>query len=203
MIACHCATFRIGSPPDSFAICRSTTRQNCCRFGVATAGVLYLGVTHGSFPWVSLTLAFSFALYSMVKKTAPLGSVNGLLLETALLLLPALAYLLYVGSRAEAAFLHQDVLTDGLLIGSGLATMIPLLLFASAAQRIPMLWIGLLQYIAPTMQFLLAVFVYAEPLTRERLIGFSLVWVALIVFAAEGLARRLAQGKGRIDVPGA
>jgi chloramphenicol-sensitive protein RarD len=155
--------------------------------GLAAAGVTYLTIAYGSLPWIALTLAISFALYGLVKKLAPLGSVNGLALETGMLSLPALAYLLFLDRAGTGAFLHSEPRINLLLVGAGFATTIPLLLFASAARRIPLLWIGLLQYIAPTIQFILGVTIYHEALTTQRLIGFSMVWAALIVFAVEGV----------------
>jgi chloramphenicol-sensitive protein RarD len=154
--------------------------------GLAAAGVLYLNFAYGSLPWIALTLAFSFGLYGLVKKTAPLGSLYGLTLETGLLFLPALITLLYVETIGQGAFLHTGAISDVLMVGAGLMTTIPLLMFASAARRIPLSLVGILQYIAPTLQFLLGVLVYAEPFTHAQLIGFSIVWIALIFFAVEG-----------------
>lgn len=154
--------------------------------GLAGAGVLYLTLAYGAPPWIALTLAFSFGTYGLVKKTAPLGSVHGLTLETGVLLLPALVYLLYAERTGAAAFLHTGATYDALLVGSGLMTMLPLLMFASAARRIPLSLLGVLQYIAPTLQFLLGVLLYGEPFTQAQVIGFSLVWVALVIFSIEG-----------------
>jgi chloramphenicol-sensitive protein RarD len=155
--------------------------------GLAALGVVYLTVVYGSLPWIALVLAVTFALYGLVKKLAPLGSANGLALETGLLFVPAVAYLVYAQLAGTGAFLHSGARIDLLLVGAGIATTVPLLLFASAARRIPLLWIGLLQYIAPTIQFLLGVLVYHEALTPHRLVGFCIVWAALAVFAAEGI----------------
>jgi len=149
--------------------------------GLAAAGVLYLTVAYGSLPWIALTLAFSFGAYGLVKKTAPLGSVYGLTLETGLLFLPALLYLLYSETTGQGAFLHTGATSDVLLMCAGLVTTIPLSL------------VGILQYIAPTLQFLLGVLVYGEPFTHTQFIGFSIVWVALILFGAEGFLIRRAQ----------
>jgi chloramphenicol-sensitive protein RarD len=154
--------------------------------GLAAVGVLYLTWAYGSLPWISLTLAFSFGVYGLVKKTAPLNSVYGLTLETGLLFLPALLYLLYSETAGQGAFLHSGVISDVLLAGAGLMTTVPLLMFASAARRIPLSLVGILQYIAPTLQFLLGVLVYGEPFTHTQLIGFGMVWVALILFGGEG-----------------
>lgn len=159
---------------------------------LAAVGVIYLTVTYGRLPWIALSLAFSFGIYGLVKKLAPLGSLYGLTLETALVFLPALIYLTFVQSAGTGAFLHQGVLTDILLIGTGAVTSIPLLMFASAAREIPLTMIGILQYIAPTLQFLIGVFLYREPFDQSRLIGFSLVWLALIIFWVENyLANRV------------
>ena len=160
--------------------------------GLATLGVLYLTFAHGSLPWISLTLAFTFAIYGLVKKTSPLGPLHGLTLETGLLLLPATIYLLYVDGAGNAAFLHSGAGLDLLLVGAGLVTAVPLLLFASAAQRIPLALLGVLQYIAPTLQFLLGVLVYQEAFSHTQLIGYGLVWIALLIFGIEGFVAHRA-----------
>lgn len=158
---------------------------------LAAVGVLYLTVTYGAPPWIALTLAFSFGLYGLVKKLAPLNATHGLTLETGWLIVPALGYLLWAEASGQGAFGHSDPVTTGLLIGAGLVTTVPLLLFAGAAHRIPLSWMGFLQYIAPTLQFLLGVLVYGEPFGLNQLIGFGLVWLALAVLAGENvLARR-------------
>ncbi len=160
--------------------------------GLATLGVIYLTWTYGSLPWIALSLAFSFGFYGLVKKTSPLGSLYGLTLETGLVFLPALGYLLYVQAAGQGAFGHTGVVSDLLMIGAGVVTTIPLLMFASAARRIPLTMVGIMQYIAPTLQFLLGVLLYKEPFTTSKLIGFSMIWIALIVFWLEGLfARRM------------
>ncbi len=153
--------------------------------GLAALGVLYLTVQYGTLPWIALALAFTFGLYGLLKKIAPLGSFHGLTLETAILLLPGLAYLLFLYTQGEAAFGFAGITTSVLLAFSGVLTAIPLLLFGSAARQIPLTMIGLLQYIAPTVQFLLGVLVYNEPFTTTRLIGFSIIWMALIIFWLE------------------
>jgi chloramphenicol-sensitive protein RarD len=155
--------------------------------GLATAGVLYLTFAYGSLPWIALTLAISFALYGLVKKTAPLRPLHGLTLETGILFLPAMSYLIYCELAHNGAFLHSSLLLNLMLFGAGLVTVTPLLMFASAAQKIPLTMIGVLQYINPTMQFLLGVFIYKEPFNHHRLIGFGIVWIALILFGMEGI----------------
>lgn len=159
---------------------------------LAAIGVVYLTFAYGQLPWIALLLAFTFGFYGLVKKIAPLGPVYGLTLETGILFLPALAYLGVVQADSTAAFLHAGITSDLLMIGAGLVTTIPLLMFASAAKQIPLTMIGVLQYIAPTIQFLIGVFIYKETFDQSRLIGFSIVWLALIIFWVENyLANRI------------
>ncbi|MDQ5854434.1 MAG: EamA family transporter RarD, partial [Chloroflexota bacterium] len=149
------------------------------------------------------TLAGSFGGYGLLRKTAPLRSLEGLVLETLLLFLPALAYLLYLEWAGTAAFGHAGGTTQILLASAGVATALPLLLFAAGARRITLASLGILQYIAPTLQFLLGVLVYHEPLSRARLIGFCLVWLALGLYTLEGMHRggREAQLQPAIGEP--
>ncbi len=158
--------------------------------GLAALGVIYLTFAYGALPWVALTLAISFGFYGLVKKNAPLDSLPGLTLETGLLFVPAVGFLLYSEFTNTGAFLHISPVLNLMLAGAGLVTSIPLLLFASAAHRIPLTTIGVLQYVNPTIQFLLGTLVYKEPFDQHRLIGFGMVWVALILFALEGLLKR-------------
>lgn len=153
--------------------------------GLTTAGVLYLTFAFGSLPWIALTLAISFATYGLMKKIAPLSSLSGLTLETGILFIPAVIYLLMAEKAGDGAFLHTSVFTNFLLIGSGVVTTIPLLLFASAARRIPLSAIGILQYIAPTIQFLIGVLVYKEPFTYKQFVGYGTVWLALLIFGID------------------
>jgi chloramphenicol-sensitive protein RarD len=167
--------------------------------GLAAIGVLVVAVSYGQFPWIALTLAFTFGIYGYVKKTAPLGSLYGLTLETGLLFVPAVAFLFIMERQGQGAFLHVSAIQDLLMVGAGVVTTIPLLLFASAAQRVPLSTLGILQYITPTMQFLLGVLVYREPFSRSHLIGFCIVWLALILFWGEGFLagrRRVAEAAG-------
>ena len=152
---------------------------------LAAIGVAYLTFTYGRLPWIALSLAFSFGFYGLVKKLAPLGSLYGLTLETGILFVPAVIYLGIAQANSTAAFLHSGVTADLLMIGAGVVTTIPLLLFASAAKQIPLSMIGILQYLAPTIQFLLGILVYKEPFDQSRLIGFGIVWLALIAFWVE------------------
>jgi chloramphenicol-sensitive protein RarD len=165
-------------------------RPQWLAIGLAASGVAYLTAAHGSLPWIALVLAVSFGSYGLVRKIAPLDSFDGLTLETGLLFLPAVAYLGYTEHAGRGAFLHSGRFSNVLLIGAGPVTTVPLLLFASAARRIPLSLMGVLQYIAPTAQFLLGVLVYKEPFDRAELVGFALVWTALVVFGTEGLLRK-------------
>ena len=157
---------------------------------LATIGVLYLTYAYGRLPWIALVLATSFGIYGLLKKQSSLGSLYGLTLETGIMLLPALAYLAYIGSQGEAAFMAIDTKTDLFLIGAGLVTAVPLLTFAKAAQSIPLTMIGLMQYIAPTGQFLIGVLLYKEEFSSSQAIGFGIIWFALIFFWVEGWLNR-------------
>jgi chloramphenicol-sensitive protein RarD len=158
---------------------------------LAALGVTYLTFVYGRLPYIALALAFSFGVYGLVKKLSPLGSLYGLTVETGILFLPAVGYLLFAEANGNGAFLHTGVISDLLMVGAGLVTTIPLLLFASAARSVPLWVVGLLQYIAPTLQFLIGVFIYKEPFSHNQLIGFGIVWIALVIFLVENyLANR-------------
>lgn len=154
---------------------------------LAAGGVVYLTFVYGTFPWIAIILALTFGFYGLLRKTGPLQSTEGLTMETAVYFIPALAYLLFLNIQGSGSFASSDPRTTFLLAGTGVVTGVPLLLFGAAAKRITMTNLGLLQYIAPTMQFLLGVFLYQESFTEDRLIGFSLIWLALIVYSIEGL----------------
>lgn len=156
---------------------------------VATAGVLYLTFSYGSPPWIALTLAGSFGLYGLIRKTAALNSLEGLTLETLLLFPFAFGYLVFREWNGIGALGRVDALTTLLLVVSGVATAAPLLLFAAGARRITLTALGILQYIAPSLQFTIGVLVFNEPITTDRLIGFSLIWLALLIYTGEGLFR--------------
>ncbi len=153
---------------------------------LATVGVVYLTYVYGRLPWIALVLAITFGIYGLLKKQSSLGSLYGLTLETGIMLLPALGYLTYIGMQGEAAFLTSGTKTDLFLIGAGLVTAVPLLTFAKAAQSIPLTMIGIMQYIAPTGQFLIGVLLYKEEFTTSQAIGFGIIWFALILFWTEG-----------------
>lgn len=154
---------------------------------LAVAGVIYLTVSYGAFPWIALSLAFSFAFYGLLRKTAPLEAAEGLFLEMTVLFLPAAAMIWFLNETGRGAFAQGDPRTTFLLLTAGVVTAVPLLLFAAAARRITLTNIGLLQYIAPTIQFLLGVYVFNESFGPEQLVGFILIWAALIIYSFESI----------------
>jgi chloramphenicol-sensitive protein RarD len=158
--------------------------------GLAAGGVLYLTMVYGSLPWIALCLAFSFGTYGLLKKLGALGAVQGLTLETSILLLPAAIYLIRAYGAGPVGFLHETTFRNLLMIGAGPLTTIPLLLFAAAISRLPLSTMGLLQFLNPTLQFLIGVLVYKEPFNRVQFVGFAVVWAALVMFAAEGYVTR-------------
>jgi chloramphenicol-sensitive protein RarD len=161
--------------------------------GLAAAGVVYLTLVYGTFPWIALALAMTFAVYGLIHKKIQIGPMKSLYLETMIFFLPALAFIIYLGRDGSSGFLHGDLRTMMLLAGTGLITTVPLLLFGYAAQKIPMFWLGILQYTAPTLNLLIGVLVYGEEFPFSRLIGFLLVWSALAVLMAEGIVQRARQ----------
>jgi chloramphenicol-sensitive protein RarD len=155
--------------------------------GVATIGIAYLAAAVGGLPWIAIGLAVSFGSYGLIKKRAPLPPLQGLTLETAILWLPAAGLITFGMLNGTGAFLIGMPATDGYLVLGGLVTVVPLLLFASAVQLVPLSTIGILQYIAPSIQFLLGTLLYHEPFGPAQLRGFIAVWVALVAFTADGL----------------
>jgi chloramphenicol-sensitive protein RarD len=163
--------------------------------GLAGAGVLYLAIVTGRPPWIALVLAMSFGLYGFIRKVVTVESVPALATETLLLTPLAGGYLLWLGFQGRGAFGNLGVGVDLLLLGSGLATAVPLAMFAYGARRIPLSTVGLTQYVAPSMQLLLGVFVFGEPFPRARAIGFTLIWLALAIYAVDGLRRNRAAAR--------
>lgn len=151
----------------------------------AVLGVVLLTLRVGRLPWIALTLAFSFGFYALLRKKAPLDSLPGLSLETALMFIPALIYVVWTQARGTAVFLHTDLRIALLLPLAGVVTALPLLWFGTAAQHVTLTTLGILQYIAPTLQFLLGVLVYGEPFDQGKLLGYSFIWLALIIYTVE------------------
>jgi len=166
-------------------------RPQWMALGVAALGVAWLTWQAGTVPWIALALAASFGGYGLLRKTAALGALEGLSFETMVLFPVAAGYVIWLSIHGENAFLNTPSNTTRLLlVAAGPITAIPLLLFAAGARRIPLSVVGLLQYLAPTLQFLLGVWLFHEPFTADRLVGFVLIWLALALFAAEGLLNR-------------
>ena len=163
---------------------------------VASLGVLYLTFHTGRPPWIALTLAFTFGFYGLLRKKAPLPSLHGLSLEMGLMFLPALGYMLWTQIRGTAVFLHTDLQHINLLLPlAGIVTALPLLWFGTAAQHVTLTTLGILQYAAPTLQFLLGVLAYGEPFNQDKFLGFSLIWIALIIYTTERIKHHHAQLK--------
>ena len=167
---------------------------------IAAVGVLWLTLNYGGFPWIALALAASFGIYGLVRKLLGVPPVRGLGVESLYLLVPALAFLAWseangsghLSAHADAAGWGAGVI--GLLVFGGVLTSLPLIGFAAAVQRIPYSLVGLLQYISPTLQLLMGVLVLGEPFGRERAIGFGFIWIALALYAGEGLWRSRRRG---------
>lgn len=165
--------------------------------GLATLGVLYLTFRAGTFPWLSLSLALSFGLYGLLKKRAPLGSIDGLLAETLALCAPALAWILWREIPPTGALHTASVMEWLLLVGTGVVTTVPLLMFSAAMRRVPLSVMGFLQYVTPTMQFLIGVLWFREAFGPERLHGFGLVWAGLAVVGLDSVRHRVVRGWDR------
>lgn len=151
--------------------------------GLAAAAVLILTVEAGTLPWVSLGLTFTWGFYAFFRKTLPVGPNQGFFLEVALLSLPALAIIAYFEGTGTGHLLHASWSDTLLLLASGVITAVPLMIYANAAKNLRLSTIGIMQYIAPTMIFLIAVFVFKEPFGTARMIAFPMIWLALVVYS--------------------
>ncbi|MCY1137383.1 EamA family transporter RarD [Actinoplanes sp. Pm04-4] len=158
--------------------------------GVGAVAVVVLTIDYGHLPYIALLLAASFGAYSLVKKRLSLPPAEGLFVESAVLAVPALVFVGWLTASGDAKFGNVSATHTVLMIFSGLATALPLLLFAASANRVPMVGIGILQYVAPILQLAVGLLIYHEPMPPARLAGFALVWVALIIFTFDALRRR-------------
>jgi chloramphenicol-sensitive protein RarD len=165
--------------------------------GIAAVAVAVLTVDYGRPPWIALALAVSFGLYGLMKKLVRVEAAPGLFVETALVAVPAAVVVAVLHAQGEGTAGNAGTGHLLLLMSSGIATAIPLLLFAAATRRIPLSTVGLLQYITPLMQLAIGVFVYHEPMPPARLAGFVIVWVALAVFTADSLRQARAGARRR------
>jgi len=154
---------------------------------LAGLGVVYLTFFYGEFPWIALALAASFGLYGLIRKVAPVGALVGLSIEVMLLTAPAAAYLIYLGANGSASFLRGNVSIDLLLLGTSILTAVPLTLFTAGTKRLNLSTVGLLQYMAPTIIFLLAVFYYHEPISMAQVWTFIMIWMALIIYSTDSV----------------
>jgi chloramphenicol-sensitive protein RarD len=154
---------------------------------IATAGVLYLTIYYGEFPWIALTLALSFGLYGLIRKVAPVGSLVGLAVETMLMCLPAMIYLFYLDSQGVGAIFRVSSKLDLLLIGCAPLTAVPLLFFTLGAKRLYLSTVGLMQYIGPSGMFFLAVFFYGEPFATTQVWTFIMIWSALVIYSTDSV----------------
>ncbi|GIF05277.1 EamA family transporter RarD [Actinoplanes siamensis] len=165
--------------------------------GIGGLAVAILTVDYGHLPYIALVLAASFGSYSLIKKRMSLPPAEGLFIESAVLALPALGYLTWLNVDGGAEFGHVSATHTVLMLFSGVATAVPLLLFASAANRVPLVGLGILQYVAPILQLACGVLIYHEPMPAARLAGFGLVWIALIIFTADGIRSARASARSR------
>lgn len=159
---------------------------------LSAAGVLVLTFGLGAFPWIAVGLAMLFSLYGYIRKTTPVGAAQGLLIETLILLLPAMGYLFYLNATGEGAFGRYGWVYDLKIAAAGVITAVPLLLFTAAALRLRYATVGVFQNITPTLQFLVGVFLYGEIFTSSHAITFGLIWIALTIYTVDTLRRRKA-----------
>ncbi len=168
---------------------------------IAAVAVTLLTIDYGRLPWIALTLAFTFATYGLLKKRAGVDGTQSLAVETGFLALPALAYLVVLEIAGDSTFTTEGPGHLALLASAGVVTAIPLMLFGAAAIRVPLATLGLLQYIVPTLQFLIGVLIYDESMPASRLAGFGLVWLALIVLTYDAIHTARSEHTALIPEP--
>jgi chloramphenicol-sensitive protein RarD len=178
------------------------TRGQGVAVAIASVAVAVLTIDYGRPPWIALILAFSFGTYGLIKKRAGIGGTQSLLFETAVLFVPAVAYLLWLGASGSGTFTTEGGGHAALLALGGVCTAVPLMLFGAAAVRIPLATLGLIQYLAPVLQFAIGVLIYTEPMPASRLAGFALVWVALMVFTFDAVRSRARIPGNAVMAPG-
>lgn len=157
---------------------------------LGAVAVAVLAIEYGRPPWIALVLAFSFGTYGLIKKHVNAGAIESLTIETAALTPVALTYLVVLGARGQSTFGHHGAAQVAFLVGAGVVTAIPLICFSAAATRLPLTTMGLLQYLAPVLQFAFGVLLFDEPMPLGRLVGFALVWAALVVLTADSIRHR-------------
>ena len=165
-------------------------------FVLAGIGVIYMTLSVGKLPWISLILALSFGFYGLSKKLIKVDSILGLLLETLFVLPFAILFLTYLGVNDQHSFSTGSLKTDLFLLGSGIVTALPLLWFGIGAQKIPLYMVGFLQYIAPTISLNLGVLMYGEPFTKDHIVAFTCIWVAIAIFTISNIRQVIKKRKG-------
>lgn len=186
------------TPLCSVALARLFLKEQMNRYQLiamflAAAGVLYFLLQVGRLPWVSLSLAITFAIYGLIRKQTKVGPLSGLFVETLLLMPLALGYLAWQSHLGSNQFLSEGAMTTTLLMCAGVLTALPLLAFAAAAERLSLTVVGFMMYINPSLQFILAITVLGETISSDQLISFSFIWVALIVFSIGSVPKRIHQ----------
>lgn len=154
---------------------------------LAASGVVYLTIQYGQFPWIAICLATSFGLYGLIRKVAPVSPLVGLTVETLLISLPAIAYLVYLDSQGTGSIFRVSLSLDLLLMGCAPLTAVPLLFFTAGAKRLYLSTLGLMQYIGPSGMFLLAVFYYGEPFSTAQVWTFVMIWTALVIYSMDSV----------------
>lgn len=167
---------------------------------IAMAGVGYMTLQSGQLPWISMTLALSFAAYGLIRKRISVDAVPGMGIESLLMSVPAMLYLLYLEAVGSGDFLRVGLKQDSLLVIAGLVTALPLICYAYGARRLPLSTVGFMQYLAPTLQLLIGVLVFGEAFGFDRAVGFSLIWFALVVYMVHGLRGFRARRKLHRDM---
>jgi chloramphenicol-sensitive protein RarD len=174
-------------------------RPQWVALSLAVLGVAWLTWQAGRLPWIALVLASSFGVYGLLRKVAQLGALEGLTLETLLLMPPAVVALAWLSSLGRTSFPVPDMATNLWLIGVGPTTAVPLLLFGAGARRLTLTTLGILQYLSPALQFMLGLWVFHEPFSSERGIGFAFIWAALVLYSLDGW--RVAQRRPAAPTP--
>jgi chloramphenicol-sensitive protein RarD len=178
-----------------FVLREKVNKMQTISFIIAGIGVLYMTISVGKIPWISLILALSFGFYGLSKKLIKVDSILGLLLETLFILPFALLFLAYLDLNNQHTFSTGSLTTDLLLIGSGVATAIPLLWFGIGAQKIPLYLVGFLQYISPTISLILGVVMYGETFTTDHLVTFACIWIAIAMFSVANIRQVIKKRK--------
>lgn len=167
--------------------------------GIAALAVVVLTIDYGRLPWIALALALTFATYGFVKKKAGVGAAESLAIEASILVVPSTGFLVWLTARGEATFGHAGPAIDVALVAVGLVTAVPLLCFSAAATRVPLTTLGQLQYLAPTINFVLGVTIFDEEVPPARLAGFGLVWIALVIVTVDALRHRRRAAKAAVE----